>query len=78
MEAKEKLEKGSFYHIFNRGNNKEDLFPDENGYAHFLKLISKHIIPIADVYAYCLLKNHFHLLIQIKEDIELKEDRLHQ
>ncbi|HLV23289.1 MAG TPA: hypothetical protein VKY36_00735 [Moheibacter sp.] len=78
MEYKEKLEKGSFYHIFNRGNNKEDLFPDDNGYAHFLKLISKHIIPIANVYAYCPLKNHFHLLIQIKEAIELKEDKLHQ
>lgn len=78
MEAKERLEKGSFYHIFNRGNNKEDLFLDENNYSQFLKLMGKHILPISNVYCYCLMKNHFHLLIQIKDEIEIDENKLHQ
>lgn len=78
MEAKERLEKGYFYHIFNRGNNKEDLFLEEENYFQFLKLLTKHILPISKVYAYCLMKNHFHLLIQINEDVEMDDNKLHQ
>jgi len=65
------LEPGATYHIFNRGNNKENLFVEPKNYDHFLKLMLKHILPVANVYAYCLLKNHFHLLIGIKEKEEL-------
>jgi len=65
------LEPGATYHIFNRGNNKENLFIEHKNYDHFLKLMLKHILPVANVYAYCLLKNHFHLLIGIKEKEEL-------
>ena len=62
----EPLFKNQFYHIYNRGNNREDIFIEEKNYPYFLDLIQKHILPIADVFAYCLLKNHFHLLIQTK------------
>ncbi len=55
-----------FYHIYNRGNNKEDIFIEERNYSYFLDLIKKHILPIANVYVYCLLKNHFHLLVYTK------------
>ena len=78
MEAQDKLEKGRFYHIYNRGNNKEDLFLENKNYSYFLSLVSKYLIPIADVYAYCLLKNHFHLLIQIKEETGIDGQKLHQ
>lgn len=78
MEAQEKLEKGYFYHIYNRGNNKEDLFPEEENYAYFLFLVSKYLLPIAHIYAYCLLKNHFHFLIQIKDETEIDDKKLHQ
>ncbi|MGJ8744156.1 transposase [Polaribacter sp.] len=71
MEKYDVLEPGHFYHIYNRGNNKENLFVEDSNYSHFLNLIKKHISPIADVYAYCLLKNHFHLLIKIKSSEEL-------
>ena len=60
----EPLVRNQFYHIYNRGNNREDLFIEEKNYPYFLNLVKKHVLPIADVYAYCLLKNHFHLLIQ--------------
>jgi len=62
------LEEGYFYHIFNRGNNKQDIFFEEENYKYFLRLLNKHIDPVANIYVYCLLPNHFHLLIQIKED----------
>ena len=62
------LEDGCFYHIYNRGNNKEDIFFEDVNYAYFLLLLKRYILPIADIYAYCLLRNHFHLLIRIKDE----------
>lgn len=62
------LQPGIYYHIFNKGNNGEDLFREVRNYSYFLTLYIKYILPIADTYAYCLLKNHFHLLVRIKEE----------
>ena len=64
---------GVFYHIYNRGNNKENIFEDEGNYNHFLKLWTKYIEPIAETYCYVLLKNHFHALIRIREDLGLSQ-----
>jgi putative transposase len=61
------LQPGHTYHIYNRGNNREDLFREERNYRYFLKLFSRYVHPVVDTYAYCLLKNHFHLLIRVKE-----------
>ena len=62
----ERLKYGSYYHIYNRGNNRENIFIEERNYAYFLRLYAEHIVPVADTYAYCLLRNHFHLLVRIK------------
>ncbi len=66
---------GCVYHVFNRGNNKEDIFKEPKNYAYFLGLMKKYLLPIADVYAYCLLKNHFHTLIRVKEKNEIENIR---
>jgi hypothetical protein len=58
-----------FYHVYNRGINGEDLFKQDRNYAYFLNKYAHFLGPVADTFAYCLLKNHFHLLIKIK-DIE--------
>ncbi|WP_312084164.1 hypothetical protein [Epilithonimonas hominis] len=68
---KEILEFGQYYHIYNRGNNRDAIFFEEDNYRYFLKLLLKYISPIANVYCYCLLKNHFHLLIRIKSESEI-------
>ena len=57
---------GHYYHVYNRGNNGENLFREARNYNYFLELYAAHIEPIADTFAYCLLKNHFHLLVRIK------------
>jgi putative transposase len=62
------LEPGNYYHIYNRGNNKEHIFREHDNYVYFLQLLIKHILPVANIYGYCLLTNHFHLIIKIKED----------
>jgi len=61
------LQPGLFYHIYNRGNNREDLFREKRNYRYFLELYARHVHPIVDTFAYCLMRNHFHLLVRIKE-----------
>lgn len=60
------LQYGKYYHIYNRGNNRENIFFEKRNYRHFLELHAKYIVPIADTYVYCLLRNHFHFLVRIK------------
>jgi REP element-mobilizing transposase RayT len=57
---------GVFYHIYNRGINGEDIFKEERNYAFFLQKYARYIQPVAETYAYCLLKNHFHILIKTR------------
>lgn len=61
------LECGKYYHIYNRGIAGTNIFFEERNYRHFLRLCALHILPVADLYAYCLLRNHFHVLVRIKE-----------
>jgi hypothetical protein len=59
------LEPGQFYHIYNRGNNGENIFIAERNYGYFLNLYFKHIEPMAETFSYCLLRNHFHVCVRI-------------
>ncbi|QSE98975.1 hypothetical protein [Fulvivirga lutea] len=61
-----KFEIDNYYHIFNRGNNKEDIFKSTDNYIYFLQKWNKYIAPFADTLAYCLLPNHFHFLMRVK------------
>ena len=62
------LEPGKFYHIYNRGNNGENIFIAERNYGYFLNLYAKHIEPVAETFAYCLLRNHFHTCVRIRDE----------
>jgi len=77
MEDQDILEKGYYYHIYNRGNNRENLFLDDNNYYYFLNLMGKYLLPISEIYCYSLLKNHFHILLRIKDDLDLPDEKLH-
>lgn len=73
----------SFYHVYNRGLNKRVIFLDDQDYKVFLLLIKRYLNPVpemrtsggpyptfareVELHAYCLMPNHFHLLLyQIK------------
>lgn len=56
----------TYYHIFNHANGDDNLFREEKNYDFFLQKYHQHIDPIADTIAWCLMKNHFHLLVKIK------------
>ena len=66
MPTPEPLDFGHYYHIYNRGNNRENLFVEARNYRLFLELYAKHVLPVADTYAYVMLKNHFHFLVRTR------------
>jgi putative transposase len=65
------FEKGNLYHIYNHGNNKQKTFFNRENYLFFLKKIWKHLVPYCDLLAYCLMPNHFHLMVYVRE-VELE------
>jgi len=71
MPPKREVADNAIYHIVQRGNNKQVIFRDENDYRQFLYSLSKcsYKYPF-ELYHYCLMPNHIHLLIRIpkKED----------
>jgi len=62
------LQVDKHYHIFNRANGTEKLFLSSDNYNFFLKKYRKHIAPVCDTLCYCLMPNHFHLLVRIRDE----------
>lgn len=58
MQQIEPLTCGNFFHIYNCGVNNCNLFNEPANYEYFLELYDKHISPVADTYAWVLMKNH--------------------
>ena len=68
------FETGHLYHIFNRGNNSQKLFFSRENYLFFLEKVKNHILPHTDILAWCLMPNHFHLMVHVNQlQIELSE-----
>lgn len=76
MTSPSPLSYDTYYHIYNRGINRENIFPEERNYGYFLNLYSKYIEPVAETFAYCLMKNHFHLLVRTKSEEEILAESL--
>lgn len=67
------LKPGNYYHIYNRGNNKKRLFREIQNYNFFLDKWSEYLEEVLGVWAYCLLPNHFHFLVRIKDEDKLAD-----
>lgn len=61
------------YHVLNHANGAENIFRNDGNYRYFLQQYAKYIYPIAATYAYCLLPNHFHLLIRVRSEQVLEK-----
>lgn len=81
---------GEFYHLYNRGLEKKDIFTQSHDYSHFIKTFFYYQIQnpkpkfsifrrsslylvdpskkIVDIICYCLMPNHFHLLVKQLKD----------
>jgi REP element-mobilizing transposase RayT len=56
---------GAFYHVLSRGNEKSPLFFSDLNQARFLDYLAEaHEAHAAVFHGYCLMKNHFHLLLE--------------
>lgn len=56
---------GAFYHVTCRGNQRRNIFLDDDDRHHFLKILTESLdIYGVVLYAYVLMPNHFHLVIQ--------------
>ncbi len=67
LSLKMEFSENNIYHVYNRGNNKQQIFFSRNNYLYFLKLARKFLRSHADFLAYTLMPNHFHFLIIAKE-----------
>ncbi len=61
------FEKDDIYHIYNMGNNSQPIFFSEENYRFFLRKIENEIKPVCDIIAYCLMPNHYHLMVKANE-----------
>ena len=68
-----KIEEGCFYHIYNRGNNKGKIFFEDGNYIFFLKQFKNYVLPSVDVFAYCLMPNHFHFFIRVNDGLNYEK-----
>lgn len=62
---------GKYYHVLNRGNNRENVFLVDGNYRFFLEKWRKYVLPYLEILAYCLMPNHFHFLIKVKSEEEI-------
>jgi putative transposase len=79
MEEKEKLKRSrklrewypnAMYHITSRGNRRSDIFRDNEDYQVYITIIKEAIDFLENQYeiiSYCLMPNHVHLQVQIKD-----------
>lgn len=63
------------YHIYNRGIDHSKIFYEDANYDYFVKKVEKYICSCSELLGYCLMPNHFHLLIRITEESIVLEDR---
>ncbi|CAN5271240.1 hypothetical protein BH09BAC1_BH09BAC1_23240 [soil metagenome] len=54
----------NIYHVYNRGNNSQRIFFYQTNYIYFIRKIRESLLPECDILAYCLMPNHYHLLIK--------------
>ncbi len=68
------FQKGYLYHIYNQGNNRQKIFFNRENYLYFLQKMNTYILPYGDILAWCLMPNHFHWMVYVRE-VETEVER---
>ena len=67
MPRKPRIDLAGYHHVVNRGVNRSEVFMDDEDYEMFLKIVCKACrVYRVVLHDYCLLSNHFHLLIETR------------
>jgi len=66
------FEPDAVYHVYNHGNAEDNIFREAENYYYFLKRYAHYIYPVARTYAFCLMPNHFHLMVRIRGEEALR------
>jgi len=61
------FETSNIYHIYNQGNNRQLIFFYRDNYLFFLKKMREHLLSYVDILAWCLMPNHFHWMVYVRE-----------
>lgn len=61
------LIKDNIYHIYNQGNNRQEIFYNRENYGFFLQKMNDYLLPYCDIMAWCLMPNHFHWMVYVRE-----------
>jgi REP element-mobilizing transposase RayT len=65
---REPLAAGQVFHVYNRGVAKQRIFFSEGNYRFFLVRAKACLEPHAEIIAYCLMPNHYHFIVETKDD----------
>jgi REP element-mobilizing transposase RayT len=72
------LESDKYYHIYNHAIGNDLFFKNDRNYHFFLENFKHYISPYCDLLCYCLMKNHFHLVIRFHSAEEINEELIHR
>jgi REP element-mobilizing transposase RayT len=67
------IEEGGVYHLYNKAVSDLVLFREEKDYLFFVTKYQKYFNNYFDTFAYCLIPNHFHFMIRVKANEEIKD-----
>jgi putative transposase len=65
------LESGGVYHLYNHAVGSDNLFREEENYLFFMRKFESRILPVVEIFAYCLMPNHFHFVIRVRDKYEI-------
>lgn len=62
------------FHVYTHANGHELVFREDKNYIFFLEKLKHYLLPVLDIYAYCLMQNHIHLLVVFKANNEVSKN----
>ncbi len=57
------MEKRLIFHVYNQSNDRKAIFHEDQNYRLFLSKVVRQIKPVSTLLGYCIMPNHFHLLV---------------